>query len=187
MVSEKEMKRRVREKIEALAYGTIIQDEWLLEIFQCHPEWKEKTQDGKRCIVKTYGLNNDFKLVIKEADEEKDNFSWIKSIKGHLNHSLRYVIAKEARRLIQYQISHFRLVNNVPSVGYDIDHCEIDFKDILNNWLGTINKTMENITLEELRCHGQDWMTYHQKHASLQAVSKQEHKLLTKKRKLIEN
>lgn len=185
---EMEMKKKFREAMNKVEYFTTVKDEWVLDILKCNPEWDQKTNHGKHRIIKGCGLNNDFKLLIYDELQwkELDSISWVKSIKCHLGHSIRYYgkvkIAKIARELVLDQIIEFRIKNNVPREGFHIDHYEKNFQEIFNEWMEQIGKNMDTITEQEIIKHQEEWKSYHKKHAKLQCLSIADHKQITRER-----
>ena len=95
-----------------------------------------------------------------------------------------------ARTVIEPQVNKFRKENSIPKEGFHIDHCKRNFIDLFNEWRGgrdvAIRKTrigrMVRMTFRDVE-DVKDWREYHQKHAILQAVSIDQHKLLTKQRR----
>lgn len=189
---ETQMKKKFREEMDKIGYHNVVNNEWVINILKCHPEWDEKTNKGNRLIVKGYGLNNDFELKIFDETQyvELDRISWVKSIKCHLGYSIRYYdkikITKLARKLILDQILTFRINNNVPREGFHIDHHGKDFQVIFNEWMSSyLGKDMETITEEDILKNQFNWQQYHITHAKLQALSIEEHKKITRERKRV--
>ena len=174
MPTQDEIKAEFRKNLERVGWNELVKDKEVLDVLACHPKISGLDKWQVRKVQSPY--RNGQIMLLVEYEDNREDFSWIKALEIYYGWSSNHRVAKNARRLIQDQIVEYKTVHNVPS-GYDVDHVK-QFKDLLNEFL--ITNEVKEITPEyELK-----WQEYHKENAILQALPKQQHKQLTKIRRV---
>ena len=195
--SKKARHARLRGYIESLPFDAEIRDQRILEILRHHPNWSLKTNGGKWAIYKKRYFNAWRFEIVDQHGTFRDDISCDVAVRGSLglktSPSQRAIVSRAARNSIhRQQILPFRYSQDNPSQDQDVDHVDVNFCELLENWLRTRQQSFEDIRIS---CppgrpvgfaDGQvemDWNHYHRQHAKLQLIPQTDHQKITKKRK----
>lgn len=173
--------------------------DFLINFFQHHPYWDEKTRGGIQDIY----LNKDesgrhrcFYLRTKEGSVDdisvrKTLLHWGKSTKWTVDHDKRTYITIAARQEIADQIEEFRAGERAVSrisgkelspINAHVDHWDTPFKTLLNDWMASLLADTDLSTREVAqgkrkflnREVARSWKNYHRKNAKLAFLSASE-------------
>jgi hypothetical protein len=184
MVNEKDRRREFRSHIDPLPMNKEVKDEWVIERLRANPEYipgarifKRKTPYARTgwCLCAEDGLGKVLDMV-----------QWTAALKAFHGQSLAGVeyagVLSSARSAINEQVEQFRIDNDVPPCGWEIDHIGKDFIVLLRDYWMTMGRCLRTVTRKEMCCHWTPWRKYHLENAELQALTVDEHRALTRKR-----
>ena len=174
-----------------------IRDERILEILRHHPDWSRKTNNGQWAIYKRRYFNAWRLEIVDEHGTFRDDISCDIAVRASLglktSPSQRALVSRAARNSIhRQQILPFRYSQDNPSQDQDVDHVDVNFSELLENWLRIRQQSFDSIQVScppglpvgfADRQVELDWNRYHKKHAKLQLISQEHHQKMTQKRK----
>lgn len=196
-MAEKQRKLYFRSLLAQVPYNTKVTDNRVIEILKYHPDWEAKSRGGTLTVVKRRH-NGDFKLwLVDSVGRNVDDISWSLAVKVSLGFKSdpvkkhTYKVHKAARLLVHDQVLSFKKRQGVPK-EFEVDHKDTDFAVLLKNWAKSCELTFENIEIVEPpggiptfadKDLANNWKVYHEEHATLQALTHEEHRRVTTQRK----
>lgn len=168
--------------------------DFLLYIFENHPNWEDKKGSGIYCISTTRTPNGTFCFEIHRTDGTKTDISFTKCI---TNPSKVSQIKAACRFAIKHEVINFKKENVIYGVtpcaisgiilqkdNVHIDHYELTFNEMFNLWINQeeineeylfeqIEPTKDNTfdTRFKDKDIEIDFLAFHNKHCKLRAVT----------------
>lgn len=188
-MTEAATRRKFLEMMDGIPFGAVVTNERILEIMQCHPQFKRKSRNGTSSLRKVRH-HPSFMLVFCDGTD----LSYRTAIKAYLGlkttKPYRSFVTRAARSEIQPQIWKYRQDHGIMSPDIEVDHTRY-FIVLLEAWLSQEGLTDKDIKIKKSgrylrflhRGLARSWRDYHRANATYQAVSREDHTKLTVQRR----
>jgi hypothetical protein len=160
-------------------------DGCVLEVIRNHPDYESKCPPGSVVKRERNPRCGDWMLVVYQNGQFRDDISWNVALRRR-GKTWTTRVAQAARLAVNHQIVEFKARCDA-TPGMHADHCGEGFTELFKRFLAgrEVELVEDEFKMDRLALES-EWQEFHLKHAELQLLTPEEHRRVTKERRVFD-